>query len=247
VFVRIDPILTKDSAMLKKIIFPMALALLTLSYTCWAAAAKGYVAGSGEAVKSWTPRAYDALNGGFQPLIIYIYDHEPKKNTVAMQVEGKDGLSNADLKDKLSKFGKIKIKSDGTDAKGWPEDLRKGADKAATLILRSADGKMQMVFTKTEHKLPELLAAAVAIQAYEDKAKAQAAKEDKKAQAIAAANEKPKEKEPDLTIKIDEKKPEPKVGAKDAKKPADKVADAKPSGGKPGETKMDDKKKPQDE
>ena len=227
--------------MLMKMIRPLALALLTISCTCWAAG-KDYPGGSGEAVKAWTPRAYDAINGGFQPLAIYIYDHEPKKNAVAMQIEGKDGLNNADLKDKLSKFAKVKIKSDATDAKGWPEELRKGADKAATLILRSADGKMQMVFTKTEHKLPEMLAAAVAIQAYEDKAKAQAAKEDKKAQAVAAANEKPKEKEQDLTIKIDEKKPDPKKGAKDAKKPGDKVADGKPADGK-----MEDKKKPQDE
>ncbi len=237
--------------MSKMIIRPLVVLAMTLSCAAWAAGkAADPAAGTGEAVKAWAPRAYETLTGGFQPLAIYIYDHELKKNTSATQIEGKDGLNNADLKDKLTKFAKIKIKSDATDAKGWPADTLKQGEKGAMLILRSADGKVQFIFTKTEHKLPDMIAAAKAVQDHEDKIKAQAEMEGKKAQALAAAHEKPKEKEPDLTIKVEEKKPEPKKGSKaaaDAKKTGDKVAGAN-AGEMPGDAKkMDGKKAPLDE
>lgn len=236
-----------------------ALVALVLSSACWAAAdampKNGFVGGSGEAVKSWTPRAFDALKGGYAPLAVYIYDHEVKKNSFAFAIEGSKGLNSADLKDKLSKFSKVKVKSDGTDGKGWPASMLQNAEKGSVLILMSSDLSMQLVFDKSkdasERSVQSIMAAATAILAHEEKLKAIAAKEDKKNHPEVA--EKAKEKEPDFTIKVDAPKPAMKKPA-DPKKPTDaKVADAKnptdPKGAgmKPGDDKMGGKKPPQDE
>ena len=209
-----------------KFVSIFALVALTLSCGCWAASEampkNGFIGGTGEAVKAWTPRAFDALKGGYSPLAVYIYDHENKKNSFAFGLEGSKGLNSADVKDKLSKFSKIKVKSDGTDAKGWPAAMLQNADKSSVLILMSSDLTMQLVFDKSkdagERSAQSIMAAATAILAHEDKLKAIAEKEDKKNHP--EVMEKPKEKEADFTIKVDGPKPA-------AKKPDAKVADAK--------------------
>jgi len=208
----------------------IAVAMVTLCGASWAETTpKEYKAGGAESVKKWGPKDFDLLKGGYQPTVVYVCDPDPKKNMTAFHYEGKDGLNNADLKDKIAKFNKIKIKADGTDAKGWPEALRKPAEKGASVIFMSSDLTMQIIFDKSkdsaERSLPSLIAAATAIQAHEDKLRAIAEKKDKAEHPVV---EEKKKDEMDLTIKIDPKKPDPKAPKKgDPKKPGDKVADAK--------------------
>lgn len=220
-------------------------------------APKDWKAGGGgkdtPAVKDWKPRNFEtveALKTGYQPWCVYIYDADLKHNTAAYHYEGpKEGvLSNKETQDKLAGFAKIKIKSDGTDAKGWQEGWRKSADKGATLILMSADMAMVVVFDKskeaTERTPQKVAAAAASIKTYEDNKKAAAAKaekekEAKEAQIAAAAPP----KEQDAGFKIDVKKPDPKPDPK-GKKPVDKPADSKAVETKTDPTK---KKAPEDE
>lgn len=228
--------------MTSKIILLSALLALTLSSAFAAADTmdKKFMAGGGE-VKSWPKRDYEMIKGGFSPLVIYIYDHTAKKNSLAFHFEGAtEGVANATLKEKLAKFTKIKIKSDGSDSKGWPEDLIKPADKGASLILMSSDLTIKIIFDKSKEKseinLQSILAAVAGIQAHEDKLKKLAEEADKKAHPVAVEE---KAKEPDFVIGLDKDKKKPG----DPKKPGDKVADAKAGDAKGGGDKAGDAKK----
>ncbi len=216
--------------MTSKIILLSALFALTLSSArATETMDKKFMAGSGE-VKSWLKHDYELIKGGFSPLVIYIYDHAAKKNALAFHFEGAtEGVANATLKEKLAKFTKVKIKSDGSDSKGWPDALLKGADKGASLILMSSDLTIQIVFDKSKEKadinLQSIMTAVAGIQAHEDKLKKLAELEDRKAHPVVV--EKEKEKEPEMfVIGLDKDKKKPG----DPKKPGDKAADAKAPG-----------------
>lgn len=205
----------------------LALSLLILtSVRATEAIPKDYKGGGGAAVKDWKPRAYETLKGGLQPLAIYVYDADQKKNALSFHFEGKEALENGDVKEKLSKFAKVKIKNDAKESKGWPEEYVKPADKGALLILMSSDQTIRVVFDKTketpERSSAAILAAAKVIQAHEDKLKIEraekAAKEAKAEKALAEARKKD-EPPPQFTIDTDKKNP--------PKKPGDKTADAK--------------------
>ena len=214
--------------MTSKIILLSALFALTLSSArATDTMDKKFMAGSGE-VKSWLKHDYELIKGGFSPLVIYIYDHAAKKNALAFHFEGAtEGVANATLKEKLAKFTKVKIKSDGSDSKGWPDALLKGADKGASLILMSSDLTIQIVFDKSKEKadinLQSIMAAVAGIQAHEEKLKKLAEAEDKKLHPVAVEE---KAKEPDFVIGLEKDKKKPG----DPKKPGDKAADAKAPG-----------------
>ena len=244
-----SPVHNIEKGWLMKLSCLSLMLIATLGFSnAFGAAAKGYVGGSGAEVKTgWATRNFENLKGGFQPIIVYIYDAKPKNNPLAQESEGKDVLGSDELKPKLAKFAKVKIKSDGSDSKNWPEETRKLADNGALLMLMSSDHTMTRVYSKSQSKEERsgkaIAAFAAEILAHEAKlAKAIAEKEKKEEK----AHPMPEKKEPDLTIKIDEKKPEPKKGSKaaDAKKAGDKVADG---ADKKGDGKPDMKKAPQDE
>ncbi len=239
----------------------LSLALLTISLLQGGepATPKDFKGGSSASVKDWKPRAFDTIKGGYLPMVIYVYDPEPKKNALAFHFEGKDALDNAEVKEKISKFAKIKIKTDGTDVKGWTEQYLKPAEKGASLYIMSADQSIVIPFDKTksvaERGLPQILAAIAAVQAHEDKLKAdKAAKDAKEAKAAQAAAEAHKQDDgpaAGFTIDTSKKPLDPKKVA-DAKKTdpkaADpKAADAKKPGDKTADPKKDGKKLPEDE
>jgi hypothetical protein len=208
------------------------------------ALAKGeYAGGSGPAVKAWTPKPFDATKDSFQPLAIYVYDSSVKVNGFAKALEGKDGLETDAIKTALEKFAKIKIKSDGSDAKGWAPALLADAKGGSSLVLMSADAKLQRTFDKNTpggnkgHGKDAILLALEEILAYESKQKVEKLKHEKADEAAtAAATAKAEKEKPTEVVKplvgLEEKpKPVAKTETKkaaDPKKPADpKPVDAK--------------------
>ena len=73
------------------------------------------------------------------PLCIYFFDPNMRPNNRARSVE--TVLGNLDLREKLKNFLFLKIRTDGSDVRGWPMDLREPANKSASVVFISSDGK----------------------------------------------------------------------------------------------------------
>lgn len=95
---------------------------------------------------NWKPRDFTAVKATNTGFCVYIKDAGAKKNTEAALLEGKDILGNADARLKLRAFQRVKIKNDGSDAKGWPADWLKRAENGALLVVVCGDGQQVLFF-----------------------------------------------------------------------------------------------------
>jgi len=194
--------------------------LLALSFS--AQAASGYKGGSGDSVKSWGARDFESARTADMPMIIYIFDPLNNNNSIANHYETKV-IANAEVKDKLKGFLTMKIKTDGTDVRGWPADILGRAGKGAAVMIASSD-MAQVIFI--DRNTPKevitsmnLIGHIATIASYEERKKLVADKTEKKA----AEEKKPEDKKTVPGLALDDK------DKKDAKKPPEKKKAAAPS------------------
>jgi hypothetical protein len=160
----------------------LAVSLLAISPTVLAAnkASNDYTACSAECVKSLPWRNFqDACQAG-QPMCVYFYDQNNKRNSMAKLLEGGTLLGNADVAAKLKGFLFLKIRADGTDGKGWPSNWTCLAGKQAALVLTTSDGANPIIYHKDMPKeaitSQALLGAIAGILKYEERRKEMIAK-----------------------------------------------------------------------
>jgi hypothetical protein len=169
--------------------------------------------------KKWPARDFANAIAIQQPVCVYIKDPGPKTNKEASTLEGADFLGNEDIKVKLRSLTRIKLKNDGSDAKGWPVEWLKAAGNGAVLILFSSDKTKVLSFGKATPKgdfsKDALLRAVDSLLKYEADRKAAAEAKEKE---LAAKNPPPPDQKPNIPGMDLTKKPpaEPKPKPKDA-------------------------------
>ena len=158
-----------------------------------------YKAGNGEEVKKWTAKSMEDAKKSGLPICVYIFDPANKNNPRAKLLEGGEGIGGADAKDKLKKFYclKLSVASATDSAKGWPAEWFSRAKDSAAVFLLSSDFTQIRMFDKEipkESITAENTELAIGfILQYEEKKKAQAAKNPAPppAGAVANANKQP--------------------------------------------------------
>lgn len=108
----------------------------------------GYKAGSLDKIGGWKAVDLEQARTVAQPLCLYIYDAEHTNNNHAKFFEGLSCLNNDDVQEKLKSFNCLKIKSNGSDAKGWPAEWLARAKAGCVLILASDDLKLIQIYDK---------------------------------------------------------------------------------------------------
>ena len=133
-------------------------------------------AGKSEFVKNLPGRDYESARNAGMPLCVYFFDPNQRNNPRGRYLE--QVLSNAELRSKLKQFLYLKIRSDGSDVRGWPQNLLEPAMKSAALVFISSDFKQVIPFDKsmqTESITQEAVARALlSTLQYEKKIAAQA-------------------------------------------------------------------------
>ena len=110
------------------------------------------MAGEGEAVKALPSREFEGAKKLGLPMCVYLYDPNAQKtNAMVKALEG-TVLANAELRDKLKPFQFLKIRSDGSDVKGWPQEWREYGDKGAALLFTTSDLKSVVVYDRFKGK-----------------------------------------------------------------------------------------------
>ena len=149
--------------MLKRFMLVIALVGIIVSSAADAAAAGGirrirnrggngsntandYDGGSGDSVKSIKPEDAEKSKDGKSPVFLYIYDADADDNVFAKHLESL--LSNKEIDQMAREFKKVKIKADGSDSRGWPEEWRQRAKKGAALLLITSDKSQVIVVDK---------------------------------------------------------------------------------------------------
>jgi len=99
----------------------------------------GFQAGKTDGVKGAKSEDFDKIKESDRPMCLYIYDSDSSDNTRAALLEGSSGIANANVRQKLGQFRFIKVKANGTDAKGWPVEWLQKSKNSAALILMSSD------------------------------------------------------------------------------------------------------------
>lgn len=131
--------------------------------------------GKSDIVKAWPAMEFQAALQTGKPVAAYIFDPDYKNNYRAKHVEGSAAIANIDVRDALKNFQCMRIKSDGTDVRGWPKEMLANAYRSASLVLMSSDGKKVFPFDKrmsNEQINPAvLLSAAQTIIRYEESIK----------------------------------------------------------------------------
>ncbi|HEY3321398.1 MAG TPA: hypothetical protein VGP72_13080 [Planctomycetota bacterium] len=165
--------------------------------------------------KNWSSRDASQTRSAESAIVLYIKDPKPKKNLEAEHYESKDCLLDDSLRVKLRGCSRIKIKSDGTDGRGWAPEWLQKAHNGAMLVLLTSDGSQVYQFEakgKEGPKADAISQAADRILKWQTERKAAA---DAKAKAEAAKNPPPpppKPEIPGLDGKTVAKKPDkPKV------------------------------------
>lgn len=131
--------------------------------------------GKSDIVKTWPAKEFQVALTAGKPIAAYIFDPEYKNNYRAKHMEGSAAIANIDVRDALKAFQCMRIKSDGTDVRGWPKEMLTNAYRSASLVLMSSDGKKVFPFDKrmsNEQINPAvILAAAQSIIKYEESMK----------------------------------------------------------------------------
>ena len=105
-----------------------------------------YQAGSGTSVSSWSAKdAPDAQKAG-KPICVYVYDPKQRDNEYAKALETL--FADKGIQDALQGCTVLKIKQDGSDAKGWPQDWYNMTKNGALFAFMNSDGKNLKIFNK---------------------------------------------------------------------------------------------------
>ena len=123
-----------------------ALLLATLAFSAVGSDDWPGEAGHHEAVKNLPGRDFENARTAGVPLCIYFFDPMVRPNNRARYLE--PVLGNLDLRAKMKDFLWLKIRTDGTDVRGWPADFRDPANKSASFVLISSDFKQIVSFDK---------------------------------------------------------------------------------------------------
>ncbi|HYG73624.1 MAG TPA: hypothetical protein VEK08_01225 [Planctomycetota bacterium] len=185
--------------------------------------------GKSDSVKNWPARDFETATTSGMPLCVYFFDPQQKSNARAKTLEGYQALANAELKSVLKPFLCLKIRSDATDVKGWPANLREIASRSASLVLISSDYKNIISFDKTntqnvDIRPDRIILAAQSILHYEEK---KAAFKEEQAKLAAMRSKSSKDEGPTLTKGVpglrnpDEKEPPKRPVERKRRVPAD--------------------------
>jgi hypothetical protein len=104
-------------------------------------------AGKSEFVKGLPSRDFENARNSGMPLCIYFFDSNQRNNARARYLE--QILSNAELRSRLKEVLYLKIRSDGSDVRGWPANLLDLANKSAAIVFISSDFKQIIPFDKS--------------------------------------------------------------------------------------------------
>lgn len=154
---------------------------------------------------NWPNRDFGSATAVLAAVCAYIKDPKSSRNSEATYLEGKEIFGNGDVRAKLWDFSRIKIKSDGSDGRGWPAPWLERAAHGAVLVLFSSDLAHVVFIDKTVSR-NTLLSAADSILNYTAQRRA-ARLAQAKAEAAAVKPPPPEEKKPELPG-LDPKKPE---------------------------------------
>jgi hypothetical protein len=111
--------------------------------------------------KKWSPFDYAALEGSTRPICLFVEDPVAAKSKPVVELQ--TTLSNDQVK--LQDLQCVKIKSDGSDAKGWPQALLDAGKNGAAVIFMSSDRKQYQIFDSKiaeKSRTPELFKEAIA-------------------------------------------------------------------------------------
>lgn len=143
----------------------------------------GFQAGKTDGVKTAKNEDFIKVKDSDRPICVYIFDSDAVDNTRASLLEGSSGIASAEVRQRLGQFKFIKIKADGTDAKGWPAEWMQKSKNSAALILMSSDLQRVVMFDRDIPKegiSPQsIVAGADSILKYEELRKAEPAKQKK--------------------------------------------------------------------
>ncbi|MCY3023101.1 MAG: hypothetical protein NTW87_29340 [Planctomycetota bacterium] len=181
--------------------------------------AKEYKAGDGEGVKGWGCRDLQAAKELGQPFCVYVYDVKNKRNLAAKFYE--EVLAKPEVKEKLKGFFCVKIKSDGSDSKGWPSGWLERSANGGTLVLATSDFVQTLIFDKLNKDTvnPAGVAKQLAgITTYEEQRKALLLKAGVKLPEAGGGGNKP----PMPLAPVDEKNAKAVLGLGGDKKPEEK-------------------------
>jgi len=103
-------------------------------------------AGKSDSVKSLPGRDFENARTAGMPLIVYFFDPNARPNNRSRYVEPL--LGNLDFRSKLKDFLMLKIRTDGTDVRGWPAEFRDPAVRSASVVFISSDFKQIISFDK---------------------------------------------------------------------------------------------------
>jgi len=189
--------------------------------------AAGYKGGTADSVKGWPTRDFENAKTAGLPLCIYFYDPANNNNSRAKFIEGPDLLANAEVKSALKGFLSLKVKTDGSDAKGWPADMLARAGKGGAVLLMSGD-MTQMFFFDREMQMSDIKPATFVAQAtgilnYEKKNPAAKKEEEKEKKGAMPPPPEEKKGVPGLALDKD------KNDKKDDKKPPEKKKTVAPA------------------
>lgn len=200
-----------------------AMVVLALAANAHAA---GYKAGAADSVKGWPTRDFENAKTAGLPLCVYFYDPANNNNSRAKYIEGPDLLANADVKSTLKSFLSLKVKTDGSDAKGWPAEILSRAGKGGAVMLASGDMSQIFFFDNTmqmsDIKPAMFIQQATGILNYEKKNPAAKKEEEKKGPMPPP----PEEKKGVPGLALDNGKKDDK---KDEKKPPEKKKPVAPA------------------
>jgi hypothetical protein len=112
------------------------------------AAAAASTAGTGDSVKKWADKNFDQATAAHKPVLLYIYDHDAKRNPTAAAMEGPKFLGDADVKAKERDF--LCLKDKMSEGNNFPHDWVQLADGGAAVIVLSSDMKVIKTFGKKD-------------------------------------------------------------------------------------------------
>ena len=157
-------------------------AALLAACSCFAGAARkagdrGYTGGEAGSVSGWGAKDFQEIKKLEQPLCVYVFDPKYGSNITAKFLEGI--LGSAEVKEKLKPFLCVKLKSDGSDSKGWPSDWMARSYNGAVLVVASSDFGQKLVYDKDNKETVSAVGLAVQLRniaKYEEERKAFVAK-----------------------------------------------------------------------
>ena len=189
-------------------------AVLVVAFLCCGASPSWCVAASGsgthtpgtDTTYSWTGMDMNAVRKSEKPIILYIYDHEKKNNSLSRQIE-QQVFPSVDVKKAFADFAYVMVRK---DSKGWPLPMLAQAERGAALYVMTCDCTPVNFWSRSGGSSPapkQVAAAAEAAKAANkaalDKMKKEPPKEFKqpeKTQEVAGGNQPKEEEKPPVKV-----------------------------------------------